>query len=461
MIPALQPRDESGHQFVFYGDCCSGIPGATSETNFAAVNAVVQQLTPSPEFLCFLGDHIEGDPQERNALLNQWRYWLQHEMAWLAPLRIPIHHITSNHDTGSPLAEAVWREVFPGLPQNGPHGQEGLSYWARHGNLLLVCTNSAYSGLGGTGHVESTWLNQVLTQNDDAQYKLVLGHYPVFPVNGYEDYPTWRIVPQQGVPFWEVLVRHHVLAYLCSHVIAFDVQAHEGVLQITSAGAGTFYGPGNFMPGQTEYLHTVQAAVDLTGMRYQVIDTRGAVREVLSWPLIEPGENGWEPIPADTANWQPQCNPWSEPQADKRILCFRFDGTCLPCTDRQTLLCAWEDMEGPPILWIGLERGVPALTVSLVPEPGGGAQTWTGPTMRLNQRFSFELAIHTGMGPGGVLYRANASSPWSSLLSTSARGASGMAQPEHWVLSHARSGLADRPFLGDDLRAAFAYLSIT
>src|SRR5437867_751533 len=148
MIPAILPRDESGHQFVFYGDCCSGMPGGTGEANFAAVNAVVQQLTPPPEFLCFLGDHIGGSPAERDVLLAQWRHWLQHEMAWVAPWGIPIYHVTSNHNTPNPTAEAVWREVFPGLPQDGPPGQAGLSYAVRRDNLLLVCTNSAFSGLG-------------------------------------------------------------------------------------------------------------------------------------------------------------------------------------------------------------------------------------------------------------------------------------------------------------------------
>ena len=58
-IPALLPRGP-GHQFVVYGDSCSGIPGAPHERSFAEVNAVVRRLTPPPGFIVFTGDEIAG-----------------------------------------------------------------------------------------------------------------------------------------------------------------------------------------------------------------------------------------------------------------------------------------------------------------------------------------------------------------------------------------------------------------
>ena len=62
-------------------------------------------------------------------------------------------------------------------------------------------------------------------------------------------------------PFWDILVRGRVLAYLCSHILAFDVQVHRGVLQICSAGAGTAHR----MPEGVEYLHCVQAHASYSG----------------------------------------------------------------------------------------------------------------------------------------------------------------------------------------------------
>jgi hypothetical protein len=58
-IRALTPRG-AGHQFLFYGDACSGVPGAPHERTFASINAVIQRLFPAPDFILFTGDEIIG-----------------------------------------------------------------------------------------------------------------------------------------------------------------------------------------------------------------------------------------------------------------------------------------------------------------------------------------------------------------------------------------------------------------
>lgn len=274
------------HQFTFYGDCCSGVPGQPFERTFSQVNAVLQRSQPPTDFIVFLGDHIMGPYAKGCPIKDQWHYWLNREMRWLDATRTPIYHATSNHDTPDVTSERIWREVFPDIPANGPAGQEGLSYWVRREDLLLIMVNTSFSGLGGAGHVECSWLDATLCAHADARYRIIAGHHPVFPVNGYGDRPLWCIEEEQAQAFWAVLIRHRVLAYLCSHVIAFDAQEHEGVLQICSGGAGTSYGPGGFM-GDGEYHHFVQAALDADGLRLQTIDTDGCVREVLAHPLPE------------------------------------------------------------------------------------------------------------------------------------------------------------------------------
>jgi hypothetical protein len=276
------PAAAREHQFVFYGDCCSGVPGAPSKANFKRVNAALQQTHPSPDFVLFLGDHIADSTAQTPAELRQlWDYWLQHEMAW-CDADIPIFHLTSNHNTRNEAAEAVWREVFPDIPDNGPPGEQGLSYYQRIDDLLLVAVNTNGSQLGSR-HVESAWLDATLAEHADARHKIVAGHHPVFPVNGYGGDP-WCVVEEDGAAFWTVLAQHGVLAYLCSHVIAFDVQQHDGVLQVCSGGAGTVYGPGGFM-GEGEYLHFVAAELDSQAFRLAVIDPEQRVRESYLFPL--------------------------------------------------------------------------------------------------------------------------------------------------------------------------------
>jgi hypothetical protein len=74
------------------------------------------------------------------------------------------------------------------------------------------------SELGGEGRVETTWLNQTLGEHADAKYKLVFGHHPVHSVNGFSGVYQRDIASEDGRSFWDVLVRHNVLAYVCSHI---------------------------------------------------------------------------------------------------------------------------------------------------------------------------------------------------------------------------------------------------
>lgn len=39
-IPILKPKS-NGHQFVIYGDSCSGVPDALHESTFAQINTMI------------------------------------------------------------------------------------------------------------------------------------------------------------------------------------------------------------------------------------------------------------------------------------------------------------------------------------------------------------------------------------------------------------------------------------
>ena len=106
--------------------------------------------------------------------------------------------------------------------------------------------------------------------------------------------------------FWEILVRHGVLAYVCSHILAFDLQVHDGVLQILTAGAGTAHR----MPEDIEYLHCIQAALDaMMVLRYQVLDTDG-LRYVngyaMALAICRQLTDSWGPFTAPDSLCRPQ-----------------------------------------------------------------------------------------------------------------------------------------------------------
>lgn len=443
-IGALLPRGQ-GHQFVIYGDSCSGVPGGRHEATFAAVNRVVARLDPPPEFIIFPGDEIIGLVPDRDALLRQWRHFLDVEMAWLDRGSIPVWHCTGNHTTYDRMSEAVFAEVL-GMPRNGPPGQEGLSFFVRRGDLLIVFVHTLWSGLGGEGHVETEWLDQVLTAHADARHKLVVGHHPVLPVNGFSGAYQREIGPEHAEAFWRILVRHGVLAYVCSHILAFDVQVHDGVLQILTAGAGTAHR----MPEGIEYLHAMQVALDAIGLRYQVLDADGCRREALVWPLAEPEAAAWTRLPMGRC-----AAPLEAPAGRAPVLRFRMSGVSAAAAgEAETLLATLPD-GALPALWIGLAGPLRRLTVVLAAAPGRSPHAWIGPSLPAGMDFDVELMLHPGMGPGGILHRSGGG-PWSSLAGVSAWGCERLAWPAVWAVGHAHAGADDRPFRGARLEVAWA-----
>lgn len=418
-ITALIPNGP-GHHFVFYGDSCSGVPGAPHERSHRAVNEVVERLSPAPEFIVFPGDEVIGLTNDMDALRAQWRHWLNEEMAWLDRTRTPLFNATGNHTTYSAESEAVFAEMLPHLPGNGPDGQKRLSYFIRRDDLLLVFVHTAWSRLGGEGHVETEWLDATLKTNADARWKFVVGHHPAFPVNGYAG-PYARTIGNEYVgPFWRILRDNGVLAYLCSHILAFDVQVHDGVLQITSAGAGTAHR----MPEEIEYLHVVQFAIDGGGLRYQVLDTAGEVQEQLVWPMRLP--DGWTRLPHGRTS--PRI------RGERQVLHLNISGTMGDQVDgrRQTFLAARSNGEHHDTLWIGLSGKRRCLTVTVQSQSGRSPHYWFGP--ELDNAFNLHLALHSGMGPGGILLRGH-DATWTSLTTSSAWGLERLGWPEEWSVA--------------------------
>lgn len=455
-VPALLPRDPSGRHFVLYADCCSGVPGAPNEKTHRAVNAIVSRIRPRPEFIAFPGDAVMGYVTDAQTLRQQWRHWQQNEMTWLEDAGLPLYQSTSNHNTYDETSEEIFREFHPDLPQNGTGDQKGLAYAVRRGNLLYVSTHQPdrTRPYRRTMTIDTAWLDEILREHADATFKFVCGHYPVFPVNGYTQYPLWCFRPEERRPFWDVLVRHRVNAYLASHILAFDVQSHEGILQIVSGGAGTM-GTGSLalMPVRSEYLHAVQMAVDEAGLRYRVVGVDGRGRESLAWPFTLPTESQWTALtPANVGA------TLSQQKIAESIIAWRFQGELAKSASSavpQTLLCGWDGMEGVATVWVGLEGTPLRLTVRLVPQSGFGWQTWTGGEVREGAPFEFQLALHSGMGPGGILIRRGDSAPWQSLTGPSSKGAEDLTWPRSWAIGEAQSGPSEHPFLGSGLSLRF------
>ena len=383
-----------------------------------------------------------GLVSDEAALRAQWRYWLDVEMAWLDRSATPLFNATGNHMTYDAMSARVFCEALAHLPGGGAPGQEGLSYALRWGELLMVFVHTLAAERGGKGHVEADWLRRTLEAHADARWRLVVGHHPVFPVNGYAGPHQRTICPEDAGPFWAALRNHGVTAYLCSHILAFDVQCHGGVLQITSAGAGRVHR----MPEGVEYLHCVQMALDGMGLRLQVIDDEGWVRERLDWPPPEPGP--MHPLGSDDPS------PWADLATSQPIV-LAFSGRAAPAgtAARQTLLCG-ADEDGSTPLWIGLTGPAQRLAVLLQPEAGRSPHLWLGPGVEAGAPFDLHLMLHPGMGPGGLLWRPAGQERWTSLDGASAWGLERLAWPERHRIGATPAG--DLPFAGGSLAVGWS-----
>jgi len=439
-IPALKPQSD-GYQFLFYGDSCSGVPDAPHAATFAEINAVVDRLEPEPEFVIFPGDEVIGLTADEAALRAQWKYWFDTEMAWLDRKRIPLYHATSNHTTYDAMSERVFADVLSHLPRNGPDDQKGLAYFIRQDDLLLVFVHTGAQHLGGEGHIETEWLSETLACNADAKFKFVVGHHPVFPVNGFQGGFQREIDPATSPAYWRLLVEHDVAAYLCSHILAFDVQVHEGVLQICSAGAGTAHR----MPEGIEYLHAVQMAVDQSGLRYQVLDSAGRVRERLDWPLSLPSEDLWTKLP------ETKVSPFNDTPVP--LCVWKISGLAADDADGtpQTFLCASDGEARLPLFWLGLTGCDQKLTAIMCPEVGRSPHYWFGPKLNASAEFEIFVAAHPHMGPGGFLWRMSDSPKWSSFAGASAWGFERMTSAAAFDIGHGPGGRDDRAFRGTGL----------
>lgn len=446
-IPSLLPVKD-GHQFVVYGDSCSGIPNTPAEATLTALNAVIGRLSKKPELCIFAGDEVIGLTGNRKSLLAQWRYWLDVEMQWINAISIPLYNVPGNHTVYDRMSERVYQEVHQRLPKNGPSDQMGLSYYVRRGDLLLVFINTMSLETGGEGHVETAWLEATLEKNRDALWRIVTGHHPAFPVNGYVGEYQRTIGSEHIDRLWPLLVKHGVTAYICSHILAYDVQVHDNVLQITTGGAGTPY----LMPSDHEFHHLLQACIDENGLRYQVLDVDGACRAKLVWPLTLPSSQVWAVL--DRSVGHPQINVVDDSSAPE-LMAYRFRGrTSTTATANQQTLCALAcGEEGHLPIWIGLTGRNKRLVVKMQPWSDRSPHTWLGPELGSEQWFDIQLVLHGDMGPGGVLWRNGDDTPWQSLSAASPWG------PEELfsllsARADCRGGSMDgAPFLGTDFVA--------
>jgi hypothetical protein len=203
--------------------------------------------------------------------------------------------------------------------------------------------------------------------------------------------------------------------------------------------AGTPWGPTDLQrgcgdgpqdAGRIEYLHCVQAALDEQGVRYQVLDTDGVVRERIEWPLPSPDPARWRELPLGEA----EALFYGHVRSGRTIV-LRLAGqsATTDTASAQTVFTAFAPGSIAPF-WLGLRGPKQTLTVIVGRDPGRSPSYWFGPDLPAGDGFDIHVAIYPDMDPGGLLYRRHDTPRWSSFNSATARGLEQLSWPQHWVI---------------------------
>jgi hypothetical protein len=140
------------------------------------------------------------------------------------------------------------------------------------------------------------------------------------------------------------------------------------------------------MPEGVEYLHYVQAALDKEGLRYQVLDVNGVVRERLGWPFALADAVQWqELLPGETDAL------FSGRLKDGRIAELKLKGRIanVEVTTAQTIFSAFSPGSIEAI-WLGVRGPKQTLAVIVHRKPGRSPSYWLGPDLAANENFDIQ-----------------------------------------------------------------------
>jgi hypothetical protein len=122
------------------------------------------------------------------------------------------------------------------MPLNGPEYKKGLAYYVREGNLLIV-TIETFEVIDDSMHIDVTgaqmeWFKKVLNANNDATFKIVQGHVPVWGENKSRSSSRLMMVDGKNGEFYKAMKESGVDVYLAGEFHDVTVLESDGIWQI-------------------------------------------------------------------------------------------------------------------------------------------------------------------------------------------------------------------------------------
>jgi predicted phosphodiesterase len=200
--------------------------------NDAVVKAIADDIArEKPDLVLVAGDLVNGWFRNWGTDYNtQYTNWKK-AMRPVYQAGIPVYPVRGNHDSGperlalSPLPahleppadtpillEESFRKHFSEsyIPQNGPVGEEGLSYSFIHKNAFFIGLDQYTSG---QHKINQEWLDRQLAENNQPHI-FVYGHEPAFGADHRDNLGFFRETRDN---FWSSIGAAGAKIYFCGH----------------------------------------------------------------------------------------------------------------------------------------------------------------------------------------------------------------------------------------------------
>ena len=212
-------NDPNRFQFAIISDLHgSGIPGVFEE-------AVKRINLMQPEFVVCVGDLVQGyteDEVEINGMRDEFDRFIE-------PLDMRFFYVPGNHDITNMTMSNTWQERF------------GSTYYHFvYKDVLFLCLNTEDPPGSHMSEAQVEYVRNVLTQNPDVRWTIVLMHKPMWMMNPTEWEPVESLLSNRS---------HTIFA---GHVHVYDNMERNGIqhvrLSVTGGGSalrGPDYGEFN------------------------------------------------------------------------------------------------------------------------------------------------------------------------------------------------------------------------
>lgn len=255
--------------FKFTAMCDSRGPNnGVNEPVLTSLISHMMKNFPDQKLNLFPGDMINGSVWDTASTVQQLKHWKE----VMSPLYnnpkmtgIKVYPTPGNHELRNRSDIFNYLKLFPGLPDNGPADEKGVTYSFDYKGVHFVSVATVRWELGrdndttddkpGWHYVKSfDWLAKDLkkARKNGAKHIIVFGHESAFPIGGHlrDGLPnlgtdlkmpldsTRKHFLAERDKFWKLLKDNKVKAYVCGHEHIYGRQSVDGVYQIVSGSSG-------------------------------------------------------------------------------------------------------------------------------------------------------------------------------------------------------------------------------